>query len=79
MNHNSKSWIRVVLALTLLGLMVFGLTSSVWAADFRSGDVVVISADEVIDDDLFVSGERIEVNGTVTGDLFATGILSKAL
>ena len=73
MNHNSNSWIRAILALALLGLMVFGLTSSVWAADFRSGDVVVISADEVIDDDLFVSGERIEVNGTVTGDLFATG------
>ena len=73
MNHNSKSWIRVILALALLGLMVFGLTSSVWAADFRTGDVVIISAEEVIDDDLFVSGERIEVNGTVTGDLFATG------
>jgi cytoskeletal protein CcmA (bactofilin family) len=68
-----RTWGQAFLVLTLLGLMVFGLTSSAWAADFRSGETVVIPADEVIDDDLFVTGQRVEVNGTVKGDLFATG------
>ncbi len=68
-----RTWSQAFLVLTLLGLMVFGLTSSAWAADFRSGETVVIPADEVIDDDLFVTGQRVEVNGTVKGDLFAIG------
>jgi cytoskeletal protein CcmA (bactofilin family) len=73
MKSSWRTWGQAFLVLTLLGLMAFGLTSSAWAADFRGGETVVISADEVIDDDLFVTGQRVEVNGTVKGDLFATG------
>jgi hypothetical protein len=73
MKHNWKTWGRVVAGLVLLGLLVFGLSRSAWAADFRGGDNVIISEDEVIDDDLFVSGNRVEVDGTVRGDLFASG------
>ena len=73
MKHNWKTWGRTILVLALLGLMTLGLVSSVSAGDFRGGDNVVISAEEVIDDDLFASGNRVEVNGTVKGDLFATG------
>ena len=32
-----------------------------------------VAADEVIDDDLIISGNLIEINGTITGDLIATG------
>jgi cytoskeletal protein CcmA (bactofilin family) len=73
MKHVSAIWRRIVLGLTLLGVMAFGLAGSLWAADFRGGETVIIAQDEVIDDDLFVSGGRIEVNGTVKGDLFASG------
>lgn len=74
MNNNLKSWSRIVLWLVLLGLPIaFGLSTPVQAADFRSGDNVVIGAEEVVDDDLFVSGNRVEINGTVRGDLFAAG------
>jgi hypothetical protein len=73
MKHNWKTWGRTILVLALLGLMTLRLVSSVSAGDFRGGDNVVISAEEVIDDDLFASGNRVEVNGTVKGDLFATG------
>ncbi len=45
------------------------------AADIRTGERVVIAADEVIDDDLIVSAQFVEVNGTVTGDLVATGTI----
>ena len=66
-------WGRIILGITLFSLMAFGLAGSLWAADFRGGDTVVIAADEVIDDDLFVTGNRVEMNGTVKGDFFASG------
>jgi cytoskeletal protein CcmA (bactofilin family) len=44
------------------------------AAEFITGDPdVFIAEDEVIEDDLFVTGRRVEIAGTVEGDLFAAG------
>jgi hypothetical protein len=63
----------LALSVVLAGLLALGAAQPAQAADFRTGSVVVIAADEVIDDDLFASGERVEVNGTIKGDLFATG------
>ena len=57
------------LALAVLGL----LARPAHAADIRTGERVVIAADEVIDDDLIVSAQFVEVNGTVSGDVVATG------
>ena len=54
MKHNWKTLGKTILVLTLLGLITLGLVSSVSAGDFRGGDNVVISAEEEIDDDLFV-------------------------
>jgi len=62
-----------VVGLGLAAILILAFASPTRAAEFRSGDHVVIAADEVIDDDLFISGNKIEINGTVTGDLFATG------
>ncbi len=41
------------------------------ATQFRRGDTVTIGRDEVIDDDLFVAGQNLVVEGTVRGDLIA--------
>ena len=49
------------------------MSAPVEATDFRGGDRIVIGAEEVIDDDLFVAGDSVELNGTVKGDLFAVG------
>lgn len=43
------------------------------AATFRSGDAVRLAADETIDDDLYVSGGTLDVEGTVDGDLVVAG------
>lgn len=43
------------------------------ASDFRGGDTITIGEGEVIDDDLFISGDRVTINGTVKGNLFASG------
>ncbi|MEZ4867436.1 MAG: hypothetical protein R3C14_39285 [Caldilineaceae bacterium] len=64
---------RLGLMLLVIALLLVGLAQPVYASDFRGGTTVVINANEVIDDDLFVSGENVTVNGTVKGNLFATG------
>jgi hypothetical protein len=61
------------MALLLIGLLVLGTAPKTYAAEFLGGNTVVVGADEVIDDDLFVTGERVEINGTVRGNLFAGG------
>src|SRR5690606_14682587 len=49
------------------------LVPAAYAADFRGGDRVVIAADQVINDDLYVSGNEIVIDGTVKGDVYAIG------
>jgi cytoskeletal protein CcmA (bactofilin family) len=71
--HAWKTWGHIALALAVLGLLIVSLATPVWAADFRGGENVIINADEVIDDDVFVMGNRVEINGTIKGDLFAVG------
>ncbi len=43
------------------------------AYEGRGGDVIVIKADEVIDDDLYVGASEFTLNGTVKGDLVVGG------
>jgi len=78
MNVHKKQWGRValiglVLGILLLGLTTSGLITTVQAAEFRDGEHVVIAADEVIDDDLFITGRTVEMEGTVRGDLIVAG------
>lgn len=67
-----QKW-RILLALLMIGLLAVALVQPVYAAEFRDGDTVIIGEDEVIDDDLFISGQTVTVDGTVTGNLFAAG------
>lgn len=73
MRASKNTFIRtaglVLLAVTLL----LGSYQSTNATEIRGGPTVVVGAEEVIADDLFVSGERIEINGVVEGNLFAAG------
>lgn len=41
------------------------------AADIRGGERVVVAADQVINDDLYVSAQEIVIDGTVNGDVYA--------
>ncbi len=49
------------------------VASPVYAADMRSGDSVTIAAGEIVDDDLYLAGENIVMDGTVNGDLVVAG------
>lgn len=61
-----------LIGLTMLCLGI--LTVSVVSARVVSSDKVVnIAADEVVDEDLFIAGEQVNIDGTVNGDVYAAG------
>jgi cytoskeletal protein CcmA (bactofilin family) len=43
------------------------------AAEFKTGKEVTIAKDEIIEDDLYMTGETMTVKGTVKGDVVASG------
>lgn len=54
-------------------LVVLAFASSAWAIETRTGEDVVIAADEVVDDDLYVGANSVTVEGTIEGDIVAAG------
>ena len=64
---------RILNLLTLFVLALFILVPAASAYDGRGGESVVIGKDEVINDDLFVGGNTVTVDGTVNGDLITAG------
>ena len=62
------------LAVVLVAVLVmFIVPAPVSAADIRSGDTVTVASGDVVDDDLYVAGGSIVIDGTVNGDLWAVG------
>jgi cytoskeletal protein CcmA (bactofilin family) len=66
----SSSCKRLVAALVVVVLMGFLVVTGVHA-DGRSGDQVIVKADEVVGDDLYAAASEIVIDGTVKGDLVA--------
>ena len=64
---------RLSLALMIAFLLTLLGASVAHAADFRTDTSITIGEGEVIDDDLYLLGTTIIVNGTVNGDVFAAG------
>lgn len=54
-----------------IGVLVLTAAPMAEAADFRSGERVVIDASTVINDDLFVTADEVVIDGTVKGDVYA--------
>ena len=65
---------RRLLAIAGMALLAILLAvPTTWAFEGRGGDTVVIKADEVVDDDLYVGAGQFTLDGTVKGDLFVAG------
>ncbi len=67
---------RVRRLLVIAGIVLLATLLAVPAAlafEGREGDVVVIEADEVIEDDLYVGANEFTLEGTVKGDLIVGG------
>ena len=54
-------------------MLVLALCPAAWATEFRTGDLVAVEADEVIEDDLFAAGSSVRIAGRVVGDVLAVG------
>ncbi|MEX5256806.1 polymer-forming cytoskeletal protein [Kocuria arenosa] len=71
--------LRPLTLLALLTLLVLALAGALLTApaagavEVRDGENVVVAADEVVDDDLYVTGGSVVVDGTVRGDLLVAG------
>lgn len=64
---------RKLIVFTLLLLFALFAVPAALAFEAHGDENVSIAADEVIPDDLYVSGERVVVDGTIQGDLIAAG------
>jgi hypothetical protein len=60
----------VLLVVLLLGIFWTGVTL---AAEFGGGEIYRLSADAVVDDDLYVAASEAYIDGVVNGDLYASG------
>lgn len=65
----------LLIPLFLVLTLGFGVTTTAKAVEFDEDGYV--GSDEVIDDDLFIGGDTVEINGTVNGDVFAVGSVIK--
>ncbi len=64
-----------LIPLFLVFTLGFGVAVTAKAVEFDEDGIV--GANEIIDDDLFISGDKVEINGTVNGDVFAFGSVVK--
>lgn len=64
-----KLYRMILTALALVALVSQLAPSTAHAADFRSGDRVVIAAGEVVNQDLFVRANELVIDGTVKGSV----------
>ena len=64
--------ILIALAILYFSLFIFSQTASAKVISQKRG-VVTVAEGEVVNDDLFVGGELVEINGIVNGDVFAGG------
>jgi len=64
---------KVFSVFILFALLTMSVTSNAMAFDGRNGENVVIEADEVIEDDVYVGATSFTLEGTIKGDLIVSG------
>lgn len=69
----SKHIFQGLAALLIAILATVLVAVPVLAAEVRSGENVTIASGEVVDEDLYIAGNHITVDGTINGDLWAVG------
>ncbi len=63
---STQKWLSLF---SLLLLAVFVFVPTAYAFDERNGGKVVIPADEVVNDDVYIGADEVIVDGTIKGDL----------
>ena len=65
--------LKALSVFTLLALKLLTFAAPVYAFEGRDGDKVVVGANEVIEDDLYVGANEFVLDGTVKGDVVVGG------
>lgn len=73
MRMHQQKGIRWGLVLSLTLILLLGLAGTALAVEVRTNDSVTIGKDQVIADDLVVSGATVIVDGVINGDLIVAG------
>lgn len=73
MREQYKTFSHWLFVGSLVLILVFGLAGTALAVEVRGSDTVTIGKNEVIDDDLVVSGNTVVIDGVIKGDLIAAG------
>jgi len=73
MNRFSTHSRRLLAIAGIALLTIFLAVPTARAFEGRGGDVIIIEADEVIDDDLYVGAREFTLDGTIKGDLVVVG------
>lgn len=60
---------KILSIISLMAVMTLAIATPVFAFEGREGDKIVITKDEVINDDLYIGAEILVVEGTVNGDV----------
>jgi cytoskeletal protein CcmA (bactofilin family) len=71
MKRYPKGSARLLLVIVLALAALLFSSATTWAAEPRGGEQIVIGANEIIDDDLYVAANTLTVDGTIKGDLVA--------
>jgi len=65
--------LRGLAVLLVVMLMTVFVAVPASAAELRGEDTIIIASGDTIDDDLYLAGNRITINGTINGDVLAVG------
>ena len=68
-----KRGVLFLIALVLLPMLFASLP--VWSTNIQKGDQILIGAEEVIEDDLYVAGKTVTIDGTLKGNGIVAGEL----
>ncbi|MFC1931346.1 hypothetical protein ACFLXJ_04030 [Chloroflexota bacterium] len=68
-----NKYFRFTGIILIVSLLVLSISSPALAFDVREGETVTVASGEVVNDDLYIAGGDIVIDGTVNGDVFAVG------
>ena len=67
----SKIFFRKLAVISGLSCLIVSPATGAFAFDVRGGNMVIVSSEEVVDDDLYVAAETVIIDGRINGDVWA--------
>jgi hypothetical protein len=67
-----------LICLALIAFILFFIPMPALSSDVRFAKDLTIAANEIVNDDVYLAGERIRIDGTVNGDAIVAGLGQKS-